>query len=116
MAIVLNLVEFEQVLADLIVDELPIGGVFGAERGERGLGMKAFAPGGVEIALMGDGFEAEVVEQGIEFDFLAGLGIEMGVIAGGGGADGRKGQRVLDELIAEGGELLGGGGGRRGLP
>ena len=72
--------------------------------------MEAVAPGGVEGALLGDGFEAQIVEQGVEFDFLAGFGIRVNVVAGGGGAYGGEGEGIFHELIAEGGEFLGGGG------
>ncbi len=109
-AVVLNFVEFEKVEADLIVDELPVGGVFGIEGGDGSFGVEAVAPGGVEGALLGDGFEAQIVEQGVEFDFLAGFGIRVNVVAGGGGAYGGEGEGIFHELIAEGGEFLGGGG------
>ena len=42
--VVLDAVIFEQGLRDLVVDEAPVGGVFGSQRGERGFGVKPLPP------------------------------------------------------------------------
>ncbi len=92
MAVIVNLVEFEEVQADLVVDELPVGGVLRAERGERSFGAKPLAPACVERALLVHRFQAHVVELGVEFDFLARLRVDVDVISGSGSAHRRKRQ------------------------
>ncbi len=105
-AVILNFVEFEQVEADLIVNELPIGGVLGTERRERSLGAKAFAPAGVERALRVHGLQAQVVELRVELDLLARLRIHVNVISGLRSDRRRERERILHESVAERGKFL----------
>ena len=44
MPIALNVVQLQQAEADLIIDEVPIGGILGSERRDRSLGVKALLP------------------------------------------------------------------------
>ena len=105
MAIALNVVQLEQAETNLIVDEVPIGGVLGSKRRDRSLGAKALPPLGVESALLGKGCEAHVVQQSIELDGFAGFRVNVLVISGGGRVRGGHRQRILHELVAQLGEL-----------
>ena len=81
-AIILNLVEFEQAEPDLVVDKLPFGGVLRVERRGRRLGAEALAPVRVEGALRSHRLQAHVVKLGIECDRLAGFRVDVRVVAG----------------------------------
>ena len=87
--------------ADLIVHQLPICGVLRIEGRSRRLLVKTFAPVRVESALLGDGFQAEVIQLGIQCDGLARLGIQMRVITCRRSAGRRKRERIFHELITE---------------
>ena len=63
--------------------------------------MEAFAPAGVEIALRGEGLGAEIVEERVESEGPAGFRVHMRVIACGGSAHWRPGQRIFHELVAQ---------------
>ena len=73
--VALNVIELEEVEADLIVYQLPIGGVFRVHCRRRRLFVESFAPVGVELALLGDGFQTEIVQLGIQSDRLPRLGV-----------------------------------------
>jgi len=110
--VILDTVVFEQLERDLVVDKLPVGGVLGAERDERNLAAEALAEFGIRTAQVGDAGGADVVEQGIERDGLAGFGVEVLVIPGLRGIGRGERQRLVNELFTELGELgVGVGGG-----
>ncbi len=105
MLVILDAVEFEQVESDLVVDEPPVGGILDAEGGKRSLGAEALAPLRVDAALFRHAGGAHVVEQRIERDAFAGLGIDVLVVSGLGGTGGRKRQRLMNEFFTELGEF-----------
>src|SRR5580765_544602 len=72
-AVVLNFVEFKKAKSDLIVYQLPVRGVFNVQRRNWCLFMEALTPLQVKGALLLDRIQAEIVEQRVEFDGLAGL-------------------------------------------
>src|SRR5207248_10634035 len=60
---------------------------------------EALAPLRIDAALFRHACGTHVVEQGIERNGLAGLGIDVLMVPGLGGTGGRKRQRLVNELL-----------------
>lgn len=58
---ILDAIELEQVQIDLIVDEVPVRGIFHIERSDGRLAAKAFPPSRVDAALLGNSVGTDVV-------------------------------------------------------
>src|SRR5271154_4279332 len=99
MPITLNAVVFQKVLADLVIEELPIGGVLRTQRGKRRFFAEAFTPLGVKSSLSADGGETHVIEKRVEFDCSSSLWIDVPVIARSRRGGRGERQRIFQEPV-----------------
>jgi hypothetical protein len=103
--VILDAVQFEQGESYLVIYQLPVGSVLETERGDRSLAVEALAPLCVGALLFLHASRAYVIEQRIECDGLAGLRVEVLVVAGLRGVRGRKCEAIVNELFTKRGEL-----------
>ena len=80
-AVILNLIELKEVQRDLIVDQMPICGVFGIEGGNRTFLVEALAPLRIKIPLGRVASGTYIIEKGIERKVPACLWIRMVVVS-----------------------------------